>query len=644
MLSFKYTFNALLIIGVLFQFNLCFAQSNDCSPSVPENLPLNYSCIYQNFNNSENGTGQTINASCASGYGTAYQDIWYSVVGTGLPITITVSNPDENAVLAAFTGCGTGQLACTQVNIGATGSIVFASILATTYYIQIQRRSGNSNANQKGEICATTLPPPPQNDEPCSAILLDVEIYCNSITYTNAGATLTASPGDPGCANWASGPAAADVWFKLVVPPTGMFNVETNAQVINNSGMALYSSPTNDCSNLVYYECDDTDGQGSMSLISCPATLTPGDTVWVRIWENGNDNNGTFDICAYSITACQGAPNNNDFCESPGLLTYCPPCSFSTSTASTYTADDPAGMDGNPNPIGFGCGSLQNNSWYTFTAGFTSDTFSVVSLANCVDPNNGIQAHVYEVSHDINGCCTAFSSVSTCFGNIVYADIPLDIIASGLTVGNTYVLMIDGYAGNNCDFTIQGWDATGILPVELAELSGITFSDKNVISWKTISEQNNDYFRVLRSYDGVLFEPIAQLDGAGNSNQILTYQSADYEIRTGIVYYQLDQVNFDGGTEKSEIITLDRNAKDIGLISIYPNPSETQITVEVNVSNNEGSLITIENLEGRLFKTHRINEHGMYKIQFDISDLERGIYIVRYSDSKATSVHKLILK
>ena len=26
--------------------------------------------------------------------------------------------------------------------------------------------------------------------------------------------------------------------------------------------------------------------------------LTPGSTIWIRVWEFGNDNNGDFQICA----------------------------------------------------------------------------------------------------------------------------------------------------------------------------------------------------------------------------------------------------------------------------------------------------------------------------------------------------------
>jgi hypothetical protein len=57
--------------------------------------------------------------------------------------------------------------------------------------------------------------------------------------------------------------------------------------------MTIYSGI---CSSLTVIECDD-DGPGLMPSITLVGQ-TPGATLWVRMWEFGNDNNGTFDICA----------------------------------------------------------------------------------------------------------------------------------------------------------------------------------------------------------------------------------------------------------------------------------------------------------------------------------------------------------
>lgn len=143
-------------------------------------------------------------------------------------------------------------------------------------------------------ISCSSPPPPLTNDDPCGAIALTVNSNCVFSTFTNAGAGATAGVPAPGCANYAGG----DVWFSAVVPTSGVLDLETAAGTLTDGGMALYTAPS--CSGpFSLVECDDDDGTGLMSLLEFTG-LTPGSTVYIRVWEYGNDNNGTFDICASS--------------------------------------------------------------------------------------------------------------------------------------------------------------------------------------------------------------------------------------------------------------------------------------------------------------------------------------------------------
>ena len=62
----------------------------------------------------------------------------------------------------------------------------------------------------------------PLNDEACTATVLTVSNACSFLTATNENAT-TSPEADPGCGNYNGG----DVWFQLVVPPTGIVTVTT---------------------------------------------------------------------------------------------------------------------------------------------------------------------------------------------------------------------------------------------------------------------------------------------------------------------------------------------------------------------------------------------------------------------------------
>ena len=103
------------------------------------------------------------------------------------------------------------------------------------------------------------------------------------------------------------------------------------------------------------------------------------------------------------------------------------------------------------------------------------------------------------------------------------------------------------------------------LPITLGTFSGvIAAGTENTIQldWTTQSEKDNDYFTLWRSYDGQTWEDIAQLSGAGNSNEILSYQYMDRNIipqliENNSVYYKLSQTDYDGTTEFFHVIPVE---------------------------------------------------------------------------------------
>ncbi|MEY4595502.1 MAG: putative adhesin, partial [Bacteroidota bacterium] len=86
------------------------------------------------------------------------------------------------------------------------------------------------------------------------------------------------------------------------------------------------------------------------------------------------------------------------------------------------------------------------------------------------------------------------------------------------------------------------------LPIELIRFDGFNDGERNVLQWSTATETNNDYFTLKRSADGIQFEPIAQMQGAGNSTTIRNYEYVDNSPLAGINYYMLMQTDFDGAS------------------------------------------------------------------------------------------------
>jgi len=176
----------------------------------------------------------------------------------------------------------------------------------------------------------------PANDDPCNAIPLTVGTDCVFTQYTNAAATASTGVPAPGCASYSGG----DVWFTVVVPAGGSLIFDSNTGVITDGGMAIYSGT---CNALTLIECDDDDSpNGNMPRI-IRTGLTPGSTVWIRFWEFGNNNNGTFRICVSIPPPPPPPPVNDNPCNAT-LIPVGEVCNYVTysTTGATATAGVPA--------------------------------------------------------------------------------------------------------------------------------------------------------------------------------------------------------------------------------------------------------------------------------------------------------------
>jgi hypothetical protein len=176
-------------------------------------------------------------------------------------------------------------------------------------------------------------------------------------------------------------------------------------------------------------------------------------------------------------------------------------------------------------------------------------------------------------------------------------------------------------------FTVA--QSTIVLPIELLNFNGKKEGAVNKLSWATASEQNNDHFNVLSSEDGYTFSKIGELDGAGNSNKMLYYDFIDYAPSTK-TYYQLEMVDFNGATERSDIILINRGSEGFEIVSVYPNPTSDEINIDLTAQIKGDVNIEIYDYSGKLvLSIVFVTENGMNKLNVDMNDYATGIYTVR---------------
>ncbi|NLR90846.1 T9SS type A sorting domain-containing protein [Flammeovirga agarivorans] len=169
----------------------------------------------------------------------------------------------------------------------------------------------------------------------------------------------------------------------------------------------------------------------------------------------------------------------------------------------------------------------------------------------------------------------------------------------------------------DCD----NWD----LPVELIYFEAEAYKDGASLFWATASEINSDYFDVQFSKDGRNWESLEKVPAAGNSNVQIEYQYDDYTVRTGVGYYRLHQVDFDGQSEIFGPVVVEFSTSNIELEGeIYPVPQSAGSTVHLSVNNNLPYDIQIFNHLGQLVF---YSEDNVNSIHLE-TPWGRGIFIV----------------
>ena len=136
---------------------------------------------------------------------------------------------------------------------------------------------------------------PPVNDLCANAINLPVRYSCESNTFNNIRATATS--GVPPFTCGSPGNPIKDVWFKLIVPPSGSVSIETG-QATSGLTDVLIQAYAGTCGSLTPIACDDNSGTGNHSLLSLSGR-TSGETIFVRLVDSGSNDEGIFNICAY---------------------------------------------------------------------------------------------------------------------------------------------------------------------------------------------------------------------------------------------------------------------------------------------------------------------------------------------------------
>jgi len=208
----------------------------------------------------------------------------------------------------------------------------------------------------------------------------------------------------------------------------------------------------------------------------------------------------------------------------------------------------------------------------------------------------------------------------------------------------------NSFIPNSSQWITFSYSLNGIVPVELTSFTA-SVSDAGIfLKWITATELNNYGFEIQRSFDENDFITVGFVNGNGTSSEQHYYSYTDkLELNKSVkIYYRLKQVDFDGKYNYSNVVSIDYEIPvEFTLSQNYPNPFNPSTTITYSVASTSLVKLRVYDISGQEIITlvNEIKNPGIYNINFDASSMASGVYLVRMTAGKFSSIVKMnILK
>jgi hypothetical protein len=174
-------------------------------------------------------------------------------------------------------------------------------------------------------------------------------------------------------------------------------------------------------------------------------------------------------------------------------------------------------------------------------------------------------------------------------------------------------------------------DAT-TFPIELLDFTARRLNiDKVQLDWATATELNNSGFWLQRQLDTESeFRNIAWIAGAGTTTLEQYYAYQDANSHSGISYYRLHQIDFNGENSYSMLRAVSGETAKQGAIALFPNPTTDEIYVRFDaIVANQNATFTVFAADGkRIFTVDMpITPNAALPIA-DTKNLAAGMYLM----------------
>ncbi len=423
---------------------------------------------------------------------------------------------------------------------------------------------------------------------------------------------------------------------------------------VNGSGCAPAGTTCNDNNAATYDDVEDGD-------CNCSGTLCP---TLGTVCDDGNVN--TENDVEDGFCNCIGIPTSAGCATTTNLALNQNVSQGSTLTISGITGNPEKAVDGNTNGVFFtnppSASSVSatksgNKNWWQVDLGDsyfiedinvfnrtdgqnqTNDIYILISNTPFTSNNLGTaraQAN-YEafISGTVGSPSTIEPSVEGRYvriqrssgGYLVLAEVEVFGCAAGVNANaNNNTLIINPYQNYlHFDVAKEGRE------VEL--------------NWVTNTEIENDFFIIEKSRDGILFEPILEVNSKSDDVGSSFYKEKDNDPHFGKNYYRLQQFAKNGSSIYSpmRVVDFDLNLNEI---KVYPNPAQEKIQINLEPFISEDISIQILDARGVLMFEKNIVQLSERVQTFDLATYQNGLYLmaIKVKGNKMVTKQFVVLK
>lgn len=187
-------------------------------------------------------------------------------------------------------------------------------------------------------------------------------------------------------------------------------------------------------------------------------------------------------------------------------------------------------------------------------------------------------------------------------------------------------------------FTLGSFSPNNPLPITLVEFSVTQEETSAILEWETASEFNNDYYRIDRSQDGIVWNYFGTVQGAGTSSERSNYQLIDDAPLNGVSYYRLTQVDNNG--TKLEIGIESLQFLEQADYRIQPNPATT--VVQIYYKGVSPTHVTLFSASGRQMNV-LVNNGTNGFISIELDQVPPGVYYLNLRKNDEIVVEKIVV-